>query len=45
MKQYKTGIGEMVLYTGGDNDQHHEGVTIILDEGLETSLMEWKPKV
>ena len=40
--RYKTSTGETVLFSGRD-DQHHEGVAIILKKGLEKSLMEWKP--
>lgn len=32
-----------MLYSGRDNDQHHEGVAIILKKGMEKCLMEWKP--
>jgi len=39
----KTTTGETVLYSGRDDGQHHEGVTIILQKGLERSLLEWKP--
>ena len=39
----KTTTGETVLYSGRDNDQHHEGVTIVLKKGLERCLLEWKP--
>ena len=31
----KTTTGETVLYSGRDDDQHYEGVTIILKKGLE----------
>ena len=39
----RTTTGETVLYSGRDDDQHHEGVTIILKKGLERCLLEWKP--
>ena len=38
----RTATGERVLYSGRDN-QHCEGVAIILKKGIEKSLMEWKP--
>ena len=39
----KISSGETVLYSGREDDQHHEGVAIILRKGLEKSLLEWKP--
>lgn len=39
----KTNTGETVLYSGRDDNQHHEGVAIILQAGIEKSLIEWKP--
>ena len=39
----KTSTGETVLHTGRDDNQHHEGVAIILKKGLEKYLLEWKP--
>ena len=39
----KTNTGETVLYSGRDDDRHHEGVAIILQKGIEKSLIEWKP--
>ena len=39
----KTTTGETVLYSGRDDDQHHEGVAVILKKGLERCLLEWKP--
>ena len=39
----KTTTGETVLYSGRDDDLHHEGVAIILKKGVEKSLLEWKP--
>ena len=40
----RTGTGETILYFGGDDNMHFEGVTIIMKKGLEIlSLMEWKP--
>ena len=41
--RYKTSTGEMVLYSGRDDNQHHEGVAVILRKGMEKCLMEWKP--
>ena len=41
--RYRTNTGETVLYSGRDDDQHHEGVAVILREGMEKCLMEWKP--
>ena len=41
--RYRTNTGETVLYSGRDDDQHHEGVAIILKKGVEKCLMEWKP--
>ena len=41
--RYRTNTGETVLYSGRDDDQHHEGITIILRKGMEKCLMEWKP--
>ena len=38
--RYRTNTGETVLYSGRDDDQHHEGVAI---KGVEKCLMEWKP--
>jgi len=35
--------GETILYSGREDDQHHEGVTIILEKGIEKCLLEWKP--
>ena len=40
--RHKTNTGETVLYSGREDDQHHEGVAIILKKGLEKCLMEWK---
>ncbi|KAL9971331.1 hypothetical protein ACROYT_G023842 [Oculina patagonica] len=39
----KTSTGETVLYAGRDDNQHHEGVAIILKKGMEKYLLEWKP--
>lgn len=39
----RTITGETVLYSGRDDDLHHEGVAIILKKGVERSLLEWKP--
>ena len=39
----KTSTGETVLYSGREDDQHHEGVAIILKKGTERSLVEWRP--
>jgi hypothetical protein len=41
--RHKTNTGETILYSGREDDQHHEGVAIILKKGLEKCLMEWKP--
>ena len=41
--RHKTNTGETVLYSGRDDNQHHEGVAIILKKGLEKCLMESKP--
>ena len=32
-----------VLYNGINDKQHHEEVAIIIEEGLEKSIIEWKP--
>ena len=32
-----------MLYSGREDDEHHEGVAIILKKGLEKCLMEWNP--
>ena len=37
------GTGEIVLYSGRDDNMYFEGVAIILKKGLEKSLIEWKP--
>ncbi|XP_073670675.1 uncharacterized protein [Paramisgurnus dabryanus] len=39
----RTSTGETVLYSGRDDNQHFEGVAIILKKGLEKSMIEWKP--
>jgi hypothetical protein len=39
----KTSTGETVPYSGRDDEQHTEGVAIILKKGVERSLLEWKP--
>ena len=39
----KTGMGETILFSGRQDDLHHEGVAIILKKGMEKYLMEWKP--
>jgi len=39
----RTSTGETVLYSGRDDNQHCEGVAIILKKGVEKSLIEWKP--
>ena len=41
--RYRTNTGETVLYSDRDDNQHQEGVAIILKKGLEKCLMEWKP--
>ena len=38
-----TSTGETVLYSGRDDQQHREGVAIILKKGVEKSLIEWQP--
>ena len=32
-----------MLYSGRDDNQHHEVVAIVLRKGLEKCLLEWKP--
>ena len=39
----KTTTGETVLYSGREDDLHHEWVAIIMKKGVEKYLMEWKP--
>ena len=39
----KTTTGETVLYSGREDDLHHEGVAIIMKKRMEKYLMEWKP--
>ena len=39
----KTATGETVLYSGRDDNLHYEGTAIILREGIEKCLLEWKP--
>ena len=41
--RYRTRTGETVLYSGLDDNKHHEGVAIILKKGMEKCLIEWKP--
>ena len=36
----KTGTGETILYSGREDDLHHDGVAIILKKGMEKYLME-----
>ena len=38
-----TTTGETVLYSGREDNQHHEGVAVILRKELEKSLLVWKP--
>ena len=38
-----TTTGEAVLYSGREDNQHHEGVAMIPRKGMEKSLLEWKP--
>ena len=38
--RYRTNIGKTVLYSGKDNNQHHEGVTIIPKKEMEKCLMD-----
>ena len=35
--------GETVLYSGREDNNHFEGVAIILRKGMEKTLIEWKP--
>ena len=42
-ERMKTTTGETVLYSGREDDLHHEGVAIIMKKGMEKYLMEWKP--
>ena len=35
--RYRTNTGETVLYSGRDDDQHHEVVAVILRKGMETA--------
>ena len=42
-ERMKTTTGETVLYSGREDDLHHEGVAIITKKGMEKYLMEWKP--
>ncbi|XP_025078691.1 craniofacial development protein 2-like [Pomacea canaliculata] len=39
----KTQTGETVQYSGREDNQHHEGVAIILRKGTDKCLIEWKP--
>ena len=41
--RHKINTGETVLYSKREDDQHHQGVVIILKKGLEKCLIEWKP--
>ena len=41
--RHKTNTGETVLYSGRDDNQHHEGVAVILKKQMEKCLMEWRP--
>ena len=41
--RYRTNTGEKVLYSGKDDNEHHEGVAVILRKGMEKCLMDWKP--
>ncbi|XP_071153458.1 craniofacial development protein 2-like [Mytilus edulis] len=38
-----TTSGSTVIYSGRDDNQHHEGVAIIIKKGIERTLLEWKP--
>ena len=38
----RTNTGETVFYSGRDDDQHREGVAVILRNGVEKCLLEWK---
>ena len=39
-RKVKITTGETVLYTGRDDNQHNEGVAIILKNGMEKYLLE-----
>ena len=39
-RRMKTTTGETVLYSGREDDSHHEGVAIIMKKGMEKYLME-----
>src|SRR5579871_6664724 len=39
----KTGTGETILYSGRDDNQHSEGVALILKKGMNKHLLEWQP--
>lgn len=36
-------LRKRLLYSGGEDDQHLEGVAIILRKEMEKGLLEWKP--
>ena len=40
---YRASTGETVLYSGREDDQHHEGVAVIPRKGIKKYVMEWKP--
>ena len=41
--KFKCISGETIIYSGRKDNQHHEGVAIILKKGIAYSLLEWKP--
>ena len=42
--RFTSSTGETILYSGREDNQHREGVAIILRKGLASkSLLEWKP--
>jgi len=43
LESLKTSTGETVLFSGREDNNHREGVAIILQSGVEKSLLEWKP--
>lgn len=38
----RTNTGETIFYSGRDDNQHREGVAVILRKGVEKCLLEWK---
>ena len=39
----KTATGEIILYSGRDDDMHQSGVALLLDKAAARSLIEWNP--